>query len=235
LNNGRSAIVLQKRRRLIRYVLGNFTLLLVLVWVSSSFFQLFGPRHPHLCDNVEFPLSGIQSVIVDRKNRVYVLSGFYARLQVYDGNGRFLRGFFTAISGPSRLGFDEHDRLCQAALRRDRIFVYTDDGQLLEDRPGGRFAYKQWKSGQPWTRDSAGREFQVRRPMWDPTIVTVAPDGTERVFHSHPFYLWPLVGAMPCWISLVLTAVVNRFVFGARIQPDEADGDQPSRSATVKN
>jgi hypothetical protein len=179
---------------------GGFLVLVFFISVTTS-------QHRFL-DAVEFPLPNVSNVVIDAEDRVLVNIVSYGRVQIYDQNGQFLRGFFSvAPMEPSFIGFDEDGRIAVVTHRGDGISVFADDGSLLRQDSGGRTIESKWKKHPQWTRDSNGQEYRVRNKWLSPQVVKVLAN-EEEVFITTPFYLWPFVAPIPCLISIVVTQVI---------------------------
>ena len=83
-----------------------------------------------------------RAVAIDDQGQIYVVDKT-ARIQVFDGDGNFLRGWQTPISEngkPTGLSFDRDGRLRVADTHYFRILCYEPDGTLLDDLTvGGTF------------------------------------------------------------------------------------------------
>jgi hypothetical protein len=77
------------------------------------------------------PLVSPSGLAVDRDGRVY--AGTDAdRIHVYDGDGRFLRGWYLdANAGPVRIRIDDGGLIEIATAESGRLHVFDRDGQLV--------------------------------------------------------------------------------------------------------
>lgn len=200
-------------RRMTRFVLSCICAVSLASLVGFIPFTFIGNDIKRRFDHVKFPLRGFQDVIVDGQDRVYVGIRDWARILVFDRSGKFLYGFSSrSYDYGGRMGFDDDGNLLVTLARSDTIYVYSLQGQKLATRTGGLEYNRQWKPGRPCSRDSLGDEYQIRHPSINPTIVKVAPDGTEEVFLATPWYLWPFVAPVPCIISIVVASVAYKLL-----------------------
>lgn len=80
-----------------------------------------------------------RAVAIDPEDRLYIVDTT-ARIQVFDRDGRYLRGWSTpesAYGNPSGLGWDREGNLLVADTHYSRVLVYRRTGHLLEDRTLG--------------------------------------------------------------------------------------------------
>lgn len=82
-----------------------------------------------------------RAMTIDRQDRLYIVD-FTARIQVYDTDGAYLRGWSTPIHKAGRpTGLSvEGDQLLVADTHYFRVLRYTLDGSLLEDQTLGGVA-----------------------------------------------------------------------------------------------
>ncbi|QDS98373.1 NHL repeat-containing protein [Adhaeretor mobilis] len=80
-----------------------------------------------------------RAAAIDSAGNLYLVD-MTARIQVYDPEGNFLRGWKTpaSINGrPSGLSFDHQGRLLVADTHYFQVLKYTPDGELLEEQTLG--------------------------------------------------------------------------------------------------
>ena len=80
----------------------------------------------------ELPMGWVENAFVDRDGTIYCASTPWSRVQVYNRDKRFLRGWFVDASGALmiRLDADGHVRVL-AARNPGREFVFDTQGQRL--------------------------------------------------------------------------------------------------------
>ena len=107
------------------------------------------------------------------------------RIQVFDRDGKFLRGWQTPdfnVDGPSGLTIDRHGRLLVADTHFYRVLVYSPDGKILLQIGDGVQGTTPGRFGYPTRRgDRQGGQLlrqRVRRERPDPGLLArgeVAP------------------------------------------------------------
>ena len=86
---------------------------------------------------LEGHFNGPQGIAIDRAGRVYVVDTGYARVQVFDSEGRFLRMWGTPGTGPGqfrrpwRVALDAADNVYVTDLGNHRVQVFANDGRFL--------------------------------------------------------------------------------------------------------
>ena len=85
-----------------------------------------------------------RAIACDAQDQLYVVD-MTGRIQVFDADGRYLRGWRTPESEngkPTGLAFDRHGNLMVADTHYFRILFYTPQGQLLESQTiGGKYGF----------------------------------------------------------------------------------------------
>jgi DNA-binding beta-propeller fold protein YncE len=80
-----------------------------------------------------------RAITIDKNDLLYVVD-VTPRIQVFDGDGNYVRGWQTPEyknGKPSGLSFDHDGNLLVADTHYFRILTYTPEGKLLEDRTLG--------------------------------------------------------------------------------------------------
>jgi len=146
---------------------------------------------------VRFPLGLPAGIAVDSKERIYCVLHSYRRVQVYDNEGRFLRGWSVFVpSGGSNILIDGNNRIhVKTATVDGHYAVFSSEGALLEKRSKD-FYEKKW-SGFLETKDNAGNIYRIKDAWFLPKIVKISPSGEEIVIVSDPFYLWLMKAPFP--------------------------------------
>jgi sugar lactone lactonase YvrE len=174
-----------------RFVWRMVAALVLLLFVTSlgiavAFTQLGGGGHVE----VVWGRKGIspgrlqrpRAMAIDAQDQLYLVD-MTARIQVFDRDGNYLRGWQTPASAngrPTGLTIDQDGNLLVADTHYYRVLCYTPDGQLLEDRTlGGTPGNAPGEFGlvTDADRDSAGNLYVAEYGEYD-RIQKFAPDGT---------------------------------------------------------
>ncbi len=104
------------------------------VLVSAGAIGFFGcwlvPLAGSTLDYVELPSTG--QGLLGPNGRIYTFTMHLSRIQRYDPDGRFEKGWFVdARGGPAALGLTEKTKIIVALHRRDVAIIHTLDGEPI--------------------------------------------------------------------------------------------------------
>lgn len=184
----------KKRTKKLLYVIG-FTC--IFFWITG----FFGGA---LCslgvlqwipDRIEFPLALVEDLGVSRDGDLFVLVRFYGRIQVYDKNGDFVRGwFFYAPSGKVYMIVNENNTIAVEAYSSDTIYTFNDKGTLLKTNEH-KDMYSEYASEENTKHlfnESTGVQYDVEGFVF-PKIIQSGPEG-ETEIGKNDFYLFAFQG-----------------------------------------
>jgi len=183
--------------------------------------SLFGIRM--VSSRIRLPSADVCTIAIDSKNRIYCAEELYGRLQVFDGDGSFLRGWFirTKERGSS-FGFyiDENDHPC--VRRDDTLYVYDSNGLLLsvdDDLPDPNRRYAGYQ--QYTVENAAGDKYESVGGLFSPWKLVKIQNDRQTVLISEPFTLWfisPIFpGAFFIVISVLSGLILDRKIKGYEI------------------
>jgi hypothetical protein len=163
---------------------------------------LSATEKPMASSLIRVPLGRPGGIAVDSQGQIYYVANCHNRIQVYDKNGRFLRGWFFPRSGnlsaTTQLIIDDNGYLHVETgyyetkypikdLDRKVYNVYNANGELLKKR-SETFSYL--KIPDVFERkDPFGNIFKVKHHLLFPKVLSVSPSGKETVIVSDPLYL----------------------------------------------
>ena len=155
---------------------------------------------------VRFPLADSGSVVVDSENRIYCWTRRYQRLQVYDKNGQFLRGWFldsASTGGPAMLV--DPNNVLHVEQFGDKYITFDSNGNLL-DRGS-----KSWPEHDRlyMHEDSEKNRYIYREKYHD--IIKTGDSEIETVLVSDPLHLKFVSALFPTMIALFIVLFI---VFG---------------------
>jgi hypothetical protein len=165
----------------------------------------------HSCPGwIPLPLGDLESITVDDQGRIYCLSGFYSRLQVYSSEGEYLTGWPVPYWRAMYMRVNSDGNIDIIASTGLRIFTYSWRGRLLKRYdPSADKEFFPTPSGSCITAD--GRRYCIRNPLLYPHVVLVSEDGHETVVVSPPRLSWFIMGPVPAfgyvWVGLILTVI----------------------------
>ena len=164
---------------------------------------------------IELPLVEIEDVAVAHDKRIYFALMHLARVQVYAGDGRFIRNFPVASAGGAFCIDVTDDRLTVTVARRDAADDYDLDGN-----PIGRDRF----ITEEQYYDTCRRDPRLRSVDWTVSEVTLTlANGNRLTFARQP---WHYLALGPFWswlmfaIGLILLpgwrrGILRRMGFGA--------------------
>ena len=170
------------------FLTGMFASFGALNWVPSSF---------------EMPLGHLDDIAVDEYGNIYCALQFYSRVQVYDRDGRFLRGWpVNPPGGAFQIRAKTSGQIEITTVRED-LSVFTPEGQLIEykeDVPGywGEFE----READDYRRNQDGSTLSVKGPIYNRHVVRVPPSGETKTVICTPWYLWLFAGPMPVFLLM---------------------------------
>jgi len=168
---------------------------------------------------VRFPQTGSNGISVDSRGRIYCAIFDYQRLQVYDKNGQFIRGWFTYI--PKKvfslhLLTDPNDNIHIVANASHDI--YDSNGVLLSTKRGENLDPNKEHVGDGYnlTRDQHGNVYRFQSglsSMLFPKIIKITPTGEQKVLIEDPLELWLMMGPVHAWLLFMLWMLFLAVVF----------------------
>ena len=134
--------------------------------------------------STEFPLGDLGGIAVDGRGRIYLGLQAYSRVQLYNAEGHFIRGFFVPTNGAFDIWVDDRDCL-HAVLSRARLHqVFDSTGSVLysESIVSAEDAVRLSRNAPGKKQeDSFGSTYVIEDVAWFPKVVRTAPDGRKRV------------------------------------------------------
>jgi len=160
----------------------------------------------HLFRNtLEFPIGQIDTIAVDNSGHIY-LGTDYNRIQKYDTDGRFLRGWFVNTSG--RFNLHTHDDEVHAiTARQQRRIIFDSNGTLLEEMPISDYKFL-IKTESSKAKGIDGSLYYADNRFWSARVIKKSPDGYESVIIKSPDNLWLFVSpAVPFLLGAILALI----------------------------
>jgi hypothetical protein len=166
------------------------------------FSAIIVPGKPVVSGRWCFPIAEPEGIAVDDEH-IVVRSTFYERIQVYDREGNFQKGWFCPKVKGAHLLIDEQGRIQLAGYENEWFFDF--EGNLLSkvskeydfDGFQERFGvYKDWV-----TEDRQSNTYRISHPHLWPQLHRIDSNGVETILISTPWYLWFLNGPAPSWLT----------------------------------
>jgi len=154
-------------------------------------------------------LSNAEGIAVDNKSNIYVGSKIYSRIQVYNENGKFLRGWFAPLSkGRRHIEItDDGDVILKLS---GRMWAYDPNGNLLYEKE-----YAQSKFDEEFgfsknisTKDFQDNKYEIKNPILNPRVVKISPSGKEMVVICDPFGFQLTRQPFPGFLFLIVSLLL---------------------------
>lgn len=172
---------------------------------------------------IESPNTERHGIVLDSSGNIYCGSKFYGRIQKYNPDGRFERGFNTegGTGGGSSFGFriNENDQLCitVSGISKDnkgsvhRLRLYDVEGQLIhtEKSEGDERNYIHGMRNS--AIDSDGNRYIFKGFLF-PRVVKRTTTGERSIIISTPIWLWFIQGPFPAFAFFFISMLVIIFL-----------------------
>ena len=138
----------------------------------------------------ELPITDIGEIAVDDSGRIYLTIDKYDRIQVYDKNGLFRKGWFVETSGEFNIWL-ENGQLHVYQFRTHNYDIFTDQGDLInrrEELNPYRITDFAQKIASFEAKDNAGNVYIAENPKWSPAIIKIDSVGNRNVLIKDPPY-----------------------------------------------
>ena len=148
--------------------------------------------------NIEVPLGDLEGIAVDADGNIYCGTPFWQRVQVYDQEGSFIRGWSVdAGGGMFRIRTDKDGYIHAATARGGMHYTYRPDGTLVSEAEEpellGTFqAYS--------IVADDGSRYDICSPNLFPNIVKTDENGQSRRVVGPRWHLWLIQGPFPAFI-----------------------------------
>ena len=203
-------------------------LILMPFWVWAFLFPIsFGPitnwiRLKNKTGHLQVPLSMPNGIAIDSKDNIYLSIRSFQRIQVYDKDGKFIRGWSASIGHEGsnhRLFVDEQDNL--HVLNNNKHAIYDLNGELLSvNEVYDSERHKDFAANNPrLAKDRDGNiyefEDQSESESFDSLfskVIKTTPDGIQSVFITDPLPLWLIKMIFPAFGLLMLSGVHGVFL-----------------------
>lgn len=134
----------------------------------------------------ELPLGDIEGILVGNSGEIYLGLQTYSRIQVYDQQGRFMRGYMT-YGRPFDFCLDETQAEVLVTHGHSTYRLNASTGAIIDSNNerdhslrSGNVAY-----------DTKGNHYELSAWSWLwPRIQRVSPQGEESIVVRQPWTLW---------------------------------------------
>jgi len=136
-------------------LIGGIAAVLLIAYGMLGFFGAFlsATGHPPSI-NTEVPMGRVDGAVIDRDGLIYCPSTPWGRIQLYDRDKRFIRGWsVNASGGVFRIHVDPQNHLEVATARRRMLYVFDREGNLLSGKayePRSYSDFDNWRGAVVW-------------------------------------------------------------------------------------
>lgn len=174
-------------------LIGASLLFLTIALFTNGLLCVIGVN-PWTTPSTEMPLGSVESIAVDDQGRIYLALGFYNRVQQYDPDGHFLRGWFIHAGKPG-MSINIVDNTIEVYARSlGVVYIYDAEGELLAQRDVDSLPTRL-----PGLEaiDTQGNRYVMRWRSVYPSVKRFDPTGKESTIISIPWYVWCWMGPFP--------------------------------------
>lgn len=160
----------------------------------------------------QFPLGDLNGIAVDKKGHLYLCILGYSRIQQYNNEGVFLKGWFTnAWGGLFDIWIDDKDNLNVRATRADEHLIFNADGQLLKTTkiasPEENEYLAQQASGLR-AKDSLGNIYKIENRKWSPKVIKINSIGEKSILIKDNAYFYLFRCPQPLLVVMSVISVL---------------------------
>jgi hypothetical protein len=192
----------------------------ILFMLSIPFIQMIGIRM--VSEKLNFPLGqeGKCVIALDSKGHIYYPIESYKRIQVYEDDGKFVRGWFAPIYSDQtwHIYIDTDDHL--HVIDNKKEYIYDIFGRLLTKQKG-LLQTEKFCNGQTSVKDSKGNTYIVMGTLAMPKIVKTTLEGKESVIIENSLDL-SLIQMPLQWFSIWFFSLIFSVILVQLIQDESA-------------
>jgi len=219
--------LLIKTKRMQSWKIARFLFLLTfLIWFGlfvacalCFFLGLFGIQM--VSSKIQFPIKNVLSIDIDAKGQIYCAEGMYSRLQIFDNNGQFLRGWFIPAKMKSESwGFfvDKNNHVC--VIKGNKKYTYNSEGRLLSiaQKPDDIKDYLGYQRHN--VQDISGNSYTSVTRFFIPWKLIKSNGQKKSLLISEPIGLW-FVGVPFPWVGFIILSLLPGIILDWKIKPYE--------------
>ena len=189
-------------------------------WFESTSLLSESTRSRFFPPKVQFPLGNLNGIAIDKKGDIYLGIRGYSRIQRYNSEGVFLKGWFiNAGGGLFDIWIDDKNDLNIRVTKPDDHLIFNADGQLLKTTkivsPEEDEYLSQQASGLR-AKDSLGNIYAIENPKWSPKVVKINSIGKESILIKDPVHFYPFRYPQPLLsvgiIGFIMSAIIGFIV-----------------------
>ena len=158
-------------------------------------------------EKVQFPLTNLKGITIDSIGHIYLAIQAYGRIQIYNSEGNFIKGWFVDTEGGGLGIWIEDDDLLHVCTRVTGIHdIFDPNGQLLERRditsPDENVRLFEKAAGLK-EQDTFGNTYIIKSPKWSPHVIKTTPTGHQIVLVKGRYYFWLIRSPLGVWFVII--------------------------------
>ncbi len=159
-----------------------------------------------ISSSIEFPLGSKELLSVDKEGHICYHSKHYMRLEIYDRNGDFVRGWFVPSGYTARI--DPSGDFIRAIDVWDDNIIYDFSGKILKkyNEKGSSDILTTWSRETP--KDGEGNTYILAKREWRTKIARVDPNGNLTVVVREPNHLCLIRIPFPVFAYMYASAIL---------------------------
>ena len=185
----------KRRKKEHFFLVGSFLVVIGGTGFLSVFFAGLGLLK-WVPKTVEFPLAGLAGIDVSGEGYLFTASKIYSRIQVYNQDGDFVRGWFLDDTGGGllKIRINDKNEIIVVTARGNNIYIFDENGSLLQSSKYDDSGY--WNSFVQKGKHSFDEKRECRYDVegWVlPRIIQTGPEGEKKI-GKNAVYLFPFQG-----------------------------------------
>lgn len=168
-------------------------------------------KSPFIGSETELPLGRLEGIVVDSQGNIYCGSQSYGRIQQYDAQGNFTRGWFIKTAGGAfRMQINKEDQLLVATARTDLFATFDQDGDMVDLQTNLPGIYQEFGLvSQSRFESSNGDTYVIENSFFFPHVVRISFDGKQSTIITTSWYKWLFMTPFPAYLFAGLGFIIS--------------------------
>jgi len=149
----------------------------------------------------EIPLGDITGFVVDSQDNIYFASGFYQRVQAYNGKGQFIKNWnIEASGGFYTIDITENDNILITTARGGEQIEYDKNGKILSRKnKNAHESQNKLREKDSFTTES-GTSYKFKGSLINELVKT----NPEMTIIKQSLFLQIIRGPLNCWVLFMM-------------------------------
>jgi len=178
----------------------------ILGWFGSTLIRKTDIVQP----NTELPYAHLRGIVVDEQNNIYLGVQYFGRIQMYDAQGCFQKGWFIESDGGLfRLKTNDQGQLEVATARTNLHYTFDQNGNIISVTENSESFDNFTEINEYEVRSKDGTIYTITFPMIWPQIIKTTIEGQSSTIISIKPYSWFFIGTVPALFCGVLAILLS--------------------------